>query len=97
MQLLSFTLMPTHALHSADAPYAPPVIRQASPANSIGTEYGPDETSESDRELGPAEFEKKIEEQIGFKLERSSETEANRNVLLPRPTNSAEERSEFAI
>ena len=89
--------MPTHAVHSADAPYAPPVIRQNSPSNSIGTEYGPDETSESDRDLSAAEFAKKIEEQIGLRLERPDETEANRNVLLPKPTNSAEEKSKSSL
>ena len=83
----------THAVHSADAPYAPPVIRQASPSNSIGTDYGPDETSESDRDLNSTEFAKKVEDQLGIRLERQDETEANRNVLLPRPTNSAEEKS----
>lgn len=85
----------THPVHTADPPYGAPVIRPSSPTNSISTEYGPDETSQSDNELSDIDFAKKTLEQIGIGKERQSEAEANRSVLLPKPNNSAEEKRLF--
>ena len=57
-------LMPHAHLHSPT--YAPPVIRAASPASSLGTVYPPDTTSPSDdeTEISQAAFENKWHEKL---------------------------------
>ncbi|GLB38632.1 hypothetical protein LshimejAT787_0504970 [Lyophyllum shimeji] len=83
--------MPANQHHTE---YAPPVLRAPSPASSIGTTYGEDQTSFSDSEeqLSQSAFEKKWEERIGLGMSREEEIQANREPLLPRPPpGSAEE------
>ncbi|KAL4073207.1 hypothetical protein V8B97DRAFT_198033 [Scleroderma yunnanense] len=46
-------------IHTGDPAYASPVIRPPSPASSVGTAYGPDQTSQSDIELSKEDFEQK--------------------------------------
>lgn len=77
--------------------YAPPVIRAASPASSVGTAYGVDQTAFSDSEgyLDQTAFERKWEERLGLGEPRAEEAIANRPPLLIRPgTGSYEEHSE---
>lgn len=81
-------------MHTGDPAYAPPVLRASSPAQSLSTEYGPDETSLSDSELTDEQFARQCEEQIGLQALRDEEHEANHDVLLPRPKEgSPEEKS----
>jgi len=84
--------MPANQHHTE---YAPPVLRAPSPASSIGTTYGEDQTSFSDCEdqLSQPAFERKWEERIGLGAPQKEEIEANQEPLLARPLGgSAEER-----
>jgi len=72
--------------------YAPPVLRAPSPASSIGTTYGEDQTSFSDSELSQGSFEKKWEELLWLGFAGVEGQSANRDPLLPRaPEGSSEE------
>ena len=65
--------------------YAPPVLRPASPASSVGTVYPDDATSLSDNEqcLSQAAFERKWEEKLGLTGEkRKEEEQAEQDPLL---------------
>ncbi|TFY60464.1 hypothetical protein EVG20_g7403, partial [Dentipellis fragilis] len=85
-----------HFAHPGDLPYAPPVLRAASPSGSINTEYGPDETSLSDMELSPGEFEGKIEAALRLHEQREQEVVAEaKPVLIPKPKTAAEEKQTF--
>ena len=66
--------------------YASPVLRAPSPASSIGTTYGEDQTSFSDSEeqLSQGIFEKKWEERLLLGFVRVEEESANKNPLLVR-------------
>ncbi|KAG5645984.1 hypothetical protein DXG03_004585 [Asterophora parasitica] len=84
--------MPTNPHHTE---YAPPVLRAPSPASSIGTVYGEDQTAFSDceDELSQYDFERKVEERIALNVPRFEELQANHEPLLARPTpGSIEER-----
>jgi len=74
----------THMHYTA---YADPVIRPASPASSVGTAYGPDQTSFSDLEeqIPQPSFEQKWEELIGLHHPRKEELVADRDPLLSVP------------
>ncbi|RDB21601.1 hypothetical protein Hypma_011204 [Hypsizygus marmoreus] len=75
--------------------YASPVVRAPSPASTIGTVYGEDETSFSDSEqaLDHYAFAAKCTERIGLGLPRREEQLANMDPLLTRlPNGSPEER-----
>ncbi len=74
--------------------YASPVLRAASPASSVGTVYGPDQTSFSDSDLSPFRFQVKYDAQIGLGEPRREEVLANLDPLLPPAKNEAEEKSE---
>lgn len=76
--------------------YASPVLRAPSPASSVGTAYGPDQTAHSDTEnqLPQAVFEKKWEERLGLGLPRKEEVEAISSPLLTPPKSAAEEKGE---
>jgi len=65
--------------------YAPPVLRAASPASSVGTVYGEDQTSLSDRELNDAALARKYEDLLELRKPRREEEEANQSPLLERP------------
>ncbi|RDB14531.1 hypothetical protein Hypma_016338 [Hypsizygus marmoreus] len=82
--------MPPNQHHTE---YAPPVIRAPSPASSIGTTYGEDQTSFSDCEeqISQAAFEKKWEDRIGLGKPREEEEWANQEPLLVRPEPRSEE------
>ena len=74
----------THIHYTA---YADPVIRPASPASSVGTAYGPDQTAFSDLEeqIAQPSFESKWEDLIGLHHPRKEELVADRDPLLSVP------------
>jgi len=80
-------------VHPGDPGYAPPLIRPPSPASSIGTVYGADETS--DTELSQDAFEKTIEEKLKLGDVSDAEARANRHVLLPRARTADDEKTIF--
>ncbi|ETW77568.1 hypothetical protein HETIRDRAFT_242588, partial [Heterobasidion irregulare TC 32-1] len=85
-----------HHVHPGDLPYATPVLRAASPSGSINTEYGPDETSQSDLDLSPEEFEEKVAMSLGLHEQREHEISAeSKSLLLPKPKSAAEEKLMF--
>jgi hypothetical protein len=76
--------------------YASPVIRDPSPASSVGTVYGPDQTPSSDEELDQAAFERKWDYEVAGALHlhklTAEEEAANKDPLIARPSTAAEER-----
>ncbi|KDR83102.1 hypothetical protein GALMADRAFT_221072 [Galerina marginata CBS 339.88] len=76
--------IPTHTHHTE---YADPVLRLPSPASSVGTAYGADQTSFSDSEaqLSQAAFERKIEDRMELNAPRDEELRADREPLLMVP------------
>lgn len=85
----------THPYHHPE--YAPPVLRAPSPASSVGTTYGPDQTSFSDSEhqISQVAFERKWLAKLNLDKPRKEEEEANENPLLPRTENKDEENGTF--
>jgi hypothetical protein len=80
--------------------YASPVLRAPSPASSVGTIYGADQTAYSDNEIqmSQAAFEQKWEERLELGRARQEENLANQDPLLfPPPRSAAEEQGEFSI
>lgn len=77
--------MPVGHIHTGDPPYAPPLLRAASPSSSIGTDYGPDATSPVEAQMSPDQFSIICEQRLFLKLPKMEEIEANKNPLLPRP------------
>ncbi|KAJ7486189.1 hypothetical protein B0H11DRAFT_1913905 [Mycena galericulata] len=77
--------------------YADPVIREPSPASSVGSVYGPDQTASSDSEsvLDQPAFERKWEERLDLRRATKEEELADANPLLPRPTSAMDERMQF--
>ncbi|SRR6266542_1870286 len=76
---MTLTMIPTHA-HITE--YADPVLRPASPASSLGTAYGPDQTSFSDSELSGTAFEQKCLERLELDQPRKDELHANKDPLI---------------
>ncbi|KAI1793338.1 hypothetical protein LXA43DRAFT_972003 [Ganoderma leucocontextum] len=73
-------------VHPADLQYVPTIMRAPSPSSTIGTDYGPDETTIVDSELSEHDFFRKCEEMVGINRPRPDEDEANRDpLILPRP------------
>ncbi|KAH9841361.1 uncharacterized protein C8Q71DRAFT_326270 [Rhodofomes roseus] len=89
----------THQFFHAGQPqYAPPVLRAPSPSSSIGTEYGPDETSLEDRDLSQEAFERKCEDRLRLRQPRPEEMRAMEDPLMrPRPKTATEEKVMFEI
>lgn len=86
----------THQFFHAGQPqYAPPVLRAPSPSSSIGTAYGPDETSLEDRDLGQEAFERRCEDRLRLRQPRPEEVRANEDPLIrPRPKTAPEENGQ---
>ncbi|KDQ62690.1 hypothetical protein JAAARDRAFT_112664, partial [Jaapia argillacea MUCL 33604] len=84
-----------HHLNLGHPPYGPPLLRPSSPADTIGTVYGPDETSQSDDELSQEAFDNKCEEGLKLREMRETEVLANRCPLLPKPKAGTEEKDMF--
>jgi hypothetical protein len=85
--------------HGASPGYAPPIIRTASPASSVATVHGNDDTSPSDAELSQTAFEAKWNARIGLygltdaarqKEEKEKEDHRCGNPLLPEVATAAE-------
>ncbi len=75
-----------YIVHPTDLQYVPTIMRAPSPSSTIGTDYGPDETTIVDSELSEHDFVRKCEEMVGINRPRPDEDEANRDPLvLPRP------------
>ncbi|KIL59054.1 hypothetical protein M378DRAFT_169814 [Amanita muscaria Koide BX008] len=75
--------------------YAPPVLRAASPASSVGTVYGEDQTSLSDLELNDAALARKYEDLLELRKPRKEEEEANQFLLLERPEKGSQAEKEL--
>ncbi|EKM51543.1 uncharacterized protein PHACADRAFT_261747 [Phanerochaete carnosa HHB-10118-sp] len=84
-------------VHSGDPGYAPPVLRAPSPTDSIGTDYGPDETTPDEERLSDAEFAKICQQRLRLGDMRREEREAEADPLLQKPKNPDEERRASAI
>ena len=99
LPLFAAATMPGYSVpyvHSGDPGYAPPVLRAPSPTDSIGTDYGPDETSAEDVLCAEDDFAARVEEALG--LRRSTHTWADagppKPVLLPKTKDPKEEQRE---
>ena len=69
---------PSAAFYSGDLPYArPTLIRPPSPAGSINTEYGPDETDTEELAMSDEAFERKILAELKIDQPTESETQAD--------------------
>jgi hypothetical protein len=82
-----------HAVHMNDFPYDDPVLRSNSPSNSLSTEYGPDETTQAEKELTAAEFTCRVDSTHRFHVAREAELVAEQSPLLP-PLNQGDEKDE---
>ncbi|KAI0059454.1 hypothetical protein BV25DRAFT_1901587 [Artomyces pyxidatus] len=85
---------PTHHVHPGDLPYSTPVLRSASPSESVTTDYGPDQTTPADAALSPEEFERKIESQLRLNFQRDAELRAEAQPLI-MPRKPGEEKLMF--
>ncbi|KAJ7758086.1 hypothetical protein DFH07DRAFT_454590 [Mycena maculata] len=74
--------------------YADPLIREPSPASSVGSVYGPDQTASSDSEsvLDQPAFERKWEERLDLRRPTREEERADHEPLVLRPSFAIEER-----
>lgn len=75
--------------------YAPPVLRIPSPTSSVGTTYGPDQTSFSDTELSQPAFENKWLAKLNLNKPRKEEEEADEDPLILRPKSKEEESGSY--
>lgn len=91
--------MPNASLiHTGDPAYASPVIRAPSPASSVGTAYGPDETTQSDSELSLDAFQQKWSSKLKLDGPGIEEELMSFSALIqPLPQNQMEEQSWWAI
>ncbi|KAJ7160050.1 hypothetical protein C8R46DRAFT_361797 [Mycena filopes] len=74
--------------------YADPVIREPSPASSVGSVYGPDQTASSDSEsqIDQPAFERKWADRLDLRRATREEELADADPLVPRPSTAMEER-----
>jgi len=84
--------MPGPNIHITDAQYAEPLLRAPSPSSSIGTDYGPDETSITDAQMSPEEFDRMCQERLKLSEPRDEESRAKMTPLLPKTKTPQEER-----
>ena len=92
--------MSSHLPHPYQNPeYAPPVLRAPSPTSSVGTTYGPDQTSFSDTEqqLSQPAFENKWLAKLDLDKPRKEEEDANQSPLLSKPRSREEETGEYIL
>ncbi len=82
-----------HAVYMNDFPYDDPVLRSNSPSNSLSTEYGPDQTTQAEKELTAAEFTSRVDSTHRFHVAREAELVAEQSPLLP-PLNQGDEKDE---
>ncbi|KAI0685805.1 hypothetical protein BC835DRAFT_492599 [Cytidiella melzeri] len=74
-------------IHSGDPAYAPPVLRAPSPSSSIGTDYGPDETTPEEARMTEVDFLR----QLKLADSRNEEHLASQEPLLPKPKDAQHE------
>lgn len=98
-----FEIQPSDARHlfshmpnpnsSVITDYAPPVIRAPSPPSSVGSDRVllPD-LPDPDKDLTPAELERKIEESLGLHRQRHEEILAEEDPLIPNPQTEEEKK-----
>ena len=84
--------MPQAHIHAAGPQYAPPLLREASPSESIATVYGPDTTDDDDKRLAPDEFARLVAQRLHLDLPLKHEEDANLDILIRPPRDQAEER-----
>jgi hypothetical protein len=77
----------------SDLPYDDPVLRANSPGESFSTEHGPDETTQTEKELSTAEFARRVESTHRFHVAREAELVAEQSPLLP-PLDQGDEKGE---
>ena len=77
----------------SDLPYDDPFLRSNSPSDSLSTEYGPDETTQAEKELSTAEFTCRVESTHHLHVAREAELVAEQSPLLP-PLNQGDEKDE---
>ncbi|OAX44324.1 hypothetical protein K503DRAFT_449181 [Rhizopogon vinicolor AM-OR11-026] len=85
----------TQQIHTGDPAYASPVIRPPSPASSVGTAYGPDETSLSDLELSQDAFERKWTANLRLDEPKDEEVHNLKDVLIIPPSDPVEQKLLF--
>jgi hypothetical protein len=81
-------------IHPGDPAYAPPLIRPPSPASSIGTAYGDDETSDIDDPavINNVAFDQRVFDSLLIHQPSDAEAKANADPLLRRPEDPAQEQ-----
>jgi hypothetical protein len=79
-------------IHPGDPAYAPPLIRPPSPASSIGTAYGADETDPAELALDAYEFDARVQAALALHRPSAAEEAALRGVLLQKPKDAESER-----
>jgi len=82
-----------HSVHTGDLPYSDPVLRASSSSESFSTEYGPDETHQSEGSLPASEFARRIESTLRLHVAPDTELAAEQSLLLP-PLEEGDERAE---
>ena len=82
-----------HTVHIGDLPYSDPVLRVSSSTESFSTEYGPDETSQSESSLASTDFARRIESTLRLHVAPDTELAAEQSPLLP-PLEEGDERAE---
>jgi hypothetical protein len=82
-----------HTVHTGDLPYSDPVLRTSSSSESFSTEYGPDETFQSEWSLTTTEFAHRIESTLRLHVAPSRELAAEQSPLLP-PLEEGNEQAE---
>ena len=82
-----------YTVHTGDLPYSDPVLRTSSSSSSFSTEYGPDETSPSERFLTETEFARRVESTLRLHAAPNTELAAEQSPLLP-PLEEGDERAE---
>ncbi|KAN0136245.1 hypothetical protein V8E53_006105, partial [Lactarius tabidus] len=80
-------------VHTGDLPYSDPVLRNSSSSESFSTEYGPDETSQSEGSLSATDFARRIESTLRLHVAPNAELAAEQSPLLP-PLEEGNEQAE---
>jgi hypothetical protein len=87
----------TQQIHAGDPAYASPVIRPPSPASSVGTAYGPDDTSLSDSGLSQDVFEQKWIANLRLDEPKHDEIHNLKDPLIICPSDPQEQKRELNI
>lgn len=85
----------TQQIHAGDPAYASPVIRPPSPTSSVGTAYGPDDTSLSDSGLSQDVFEQKWIANLKLDEPKHDEVHNLKDPLITCPSDPQEQKLLF--